>query len=703
MADPPLLRHLPAGADADALLDGFVEFVAANGISLYGVQEEAILEILDGSNVILATPTGSGKSLVAEAAHFAALAAGRRSFYTAPTKALVSEKFFALCHDLGSHNVGLVTGDASVNPTAPIVCCTAEILANRALREGPDTDVDVVVMDEFHYYADPQRGWAWQIPLLELGHCQFLLMSATIGPTSAFEIDLTDRTGRRTVTVRTSERPVPLDFEYRTTPLHESIEELLEGDRAPVYIVHFTQQAATERAQSLTSLKVLTKAEKAEVAEAIAEFRFDSPIGKDVRRYLGHGIGIHHGGLLPKYRLLVERLAQSGLLKLICGTDTLGVGVNVSIRTVLLTQLCKYDGRDTRILSVRELQQIAGRAGRKGFDERGSVWAQAPAHWIENRVAEEKAATDAKKRRKLVKRKPPEWGYVHWDDKTFARLVEGEPEPLTSSFDVSHRFLMSVLDRPGDGCAELRRLLTDNHEPRARQRHHIRRAIAMYRSLVDAEVVEELDEPDELGRKVRVTFDLQQEFALNQPLSLYAVEAIDALDPDHPEHALAVLTVVEAVLENPRVVLAAQLNRLKADLLAELKREGVEYDERMERLDELEHPKPMREFLYQTFDLFRAHHPWVGDDNVMPKSVARDMYERAMTFREYVNHYELKRAEGVVLRYLSDAYRGMVQNVPEAHQSDEVLAVTDWLGDTVRAVDSSLLDEWERIRDLAGE
>lgn len=697
MAELPLLDRLPSVDDPDAILEGFFDYLESAGIDPYPAQEEAILELLAGSNVILATPTGSGKSLVATAMHYAALATGRRSIYTAPIKALVSEKFFALCRDFGTDAVGMITGDGSVNPGAPIICCTAEILANMTLREGARAPVDVAIVDEFHFYSEPQRGWAWQVPLLELPNTQFLLMSATLGDTTRFETGLEDLTGRPTALVKSTERPVPLRFAYRTTTLLESVEDLIEANRAPIYIVYFTQREATEAAQNFMSTNVLTKEEKQAVKEELGGFRFDSPIGKDLRRFVGHGVGVHHAGLLPKYRLLVERLAQKGLLKLICGTDTLGVGVNVPIRSVLFSQLCKYDGQRTRVLRVREFQQISGRAGRKGFDDVGDVWAQAPAHVVENIKAARKAETDPKKRKKLVKKKPPERGYAPWSEDTFDKLVNGEPEPLDSSFEVSHHMLMNVLDRPGDGCAAVRHLLKANHEPRKRQRNHIRRAIGIYRSLIDADVVEHLDEPDEQGRTVRVTIDLQDDFALTQPLSLFAVEAIDALDDEALDHELNVLSVVEAVIESPRVILAAQLNRLRTELVNELKSAGVEYDERMEKLDQLEAPKPLQEFLYPAFDVFRRHHPWVGHENVEPKSIARELWERAMTFGEYVQFYGLKRSEGVLLRYLGDAYKGLVQNVPEQAKTDAVYDLTDWLGETVRQVDSSLLDEWERL------
>jgi len=713
------VRHLPPAPDPDALLDGFVDFVTGEGLSLYEAQETAILELLAGNNVILNTPTGSGKSLVAAAAHYVALAAGRRSVYTAPIKALVSEKFFALCRDFGAERVGMITGDARVNPDAPIICCTAEILANWALRDGADTDVDVVIMDEFHYYADPQRGWAWQLPLLTLEHCQFLLLSATLGPTQFFERELTRRTGRPSVLVTSPRRPVPLHFEYRHTTLHQSISDLLASDRAPIYVVHFTQRDATEAAQGYLSLDPLSKSEKEQVRAAIGHFRFDSPFGKDLHRYVLGGVGVHHAGLLPKYRLLVEKLAQEGLLKIICGTDTLGVGVNVPIRSVLFTQLCKYDGTDVRILTNREFAQIAGRAGRKGYDDEGHVWVQAPPHVVENLRADAKAGADPAKKRKVVKKKPPDRGYSHWTEDTYNRLVNGQPEPLTSSFRVNHQMVMTLLDRPGDGCAAVRHLMVDNHETRRRQRNHIRRAIAIYRSLVEAGLLETLAEPDDQGRVVRVMLDLQDEFALHQPLSLWALEAIAQLDDEltagreeggdaetplgAEEHALAVLTVIESVVETPGVVIAAQMELAKRELLAEMKSQGIEYEERMARLAEVEPPRPHKEWLYHSFDAFRVHHPWVGSDNVAPKSIARDLYEQVMTFREYVAHYGLKRSEGVVLRYLSDVYKAMVQNIPDEYKTDAIVDITEWLGEVVRHVDSSLLDEWERLRNPAPE
>jgi superfamily II RNA helicase len=684
----------------DDALDRFLAWTAERGFTLYPAQEEALLEVFSGAHVIVNTPTGSGKSLVALGAHVAALAGGMRSFYTAPVKALVSEKFFALCGDLGAENVGMLTGDASINPSAPVVCATAEIVANMALRSGAEAEIDQVVMDEFHFYGDPDRGWAWQVPLLELTRAQFVLMSATLGDMTAICRGLERRTGRSVTVVRSATRPVPLRFEYRRTPLNETIESLLAADQAPLYVVHFTQAQVLTHAQALTSAQVTTRAEREAIAAAIAGFRFAPGFGRTLARLLHHGIGVHHGGMLPKYRRLVERLTKAGLLRVVVGTDTLGVGVNMPLRTVVLSGLAKYDGSVSRLLSARELHQIAGRAGRAGYDSSGLVVVQAPDHVIENEQAAKKVAGDTRRTRKLVKSKPPR-GYVPWDEAVFDKLVASPPEPLVSQLRVSHATLLNVLDRPGDGCAALAKLVTDNDEPRAVQRRLVRQAISIYRSLVAAGALERLETPDEQGRRVRVTAELQPDFALDSPLSPFVLEAVPHLDRSAPTWSLDVISVVEATLANPAPVLVAQLDRVKTEALAALKAAGVEYEERIEALDKLEYPKPLRDWTYDLFDDYRLVHPWAADFNIQPKSVARDIYERAMTFSEYVAHYGLTRSEGLVLRYLSDVYKGLIRNVPDDLKTEELLDITEWLGELVRQVDSSLIDEWQHLATAA--
>src|SRR5580698_2687943 len=598
-----LTDQLPDGAEPDAVFAAFADWTEGQGLSLYPHQEEALIEIVSGANVILSAPTGSGKSLVATGAHFTALARDERTFYTAPIKALVSEKFFALCDAFGPAEVGMMTGDGSVNAGAPIICCTAEVLANIALRDGPDADAGQVVMDEFHYYADPERGWAWQVPLIELPKAQFLLMSATLGDVTRFKDDLIRRTGRPTAVITSAERPVPLVYSYVTTPMHETLEDLLTGKQAPVYIVHFTQAAAIEQAQALMSVNVSSKEEKARIAELIGNFRFSSSFGKTLSRLVRHGIGVHHAGLLPRYRRLVETLAQAGLLKVICGTDTLGVGINVPIRTVLFTGLSKYDGIKVRLLQAREFHQIAGRAGRAGFDTMGYVVAQAPEHVIDNERALAKAGDDPKKRRKVVRRRPPE-GMVSWGQPTFDRLVAADPEPLRSSFGVSHAMLLNVISRPGDAFQAMKHLLTDNDEDATARRRHIRRAFAIYRALLAGGVVERLDEPDEQGRRWRLTVDLQDDFALNQPLSPLALAAIELLEREAPTYSLDVLSVIEATLDDPRQVLSAQQFRARGEAVAAMKAEGVDYETRLELLDDVSYPKPLEDVLEAAYEIY---------------------------------------------------------------------------------------------------
>ncbi len=697
----PLLDRVPDSPDAvepGALLDAFETWVGEQGLTLYPAQEEALLEVVSGANVILSTPTGTGKSLVATGAHFAALANGQRTFYTAPIKALVSEKFFALISVFGAENVGMLTGDAAVNPQAPIVCCTAEVLANIALREGADADVGQVVMDEFHFYSEPDRGWAWQVPLLELPHAQFLLMSATLGDVTPFVDDLKRRTGRETAVVTSVTRPVPLSYEWAVTPMHETIEELLTTHQAPVYVVHFTQVSALERAQALTSINVCTREEKDRIAELIGGFRFSPGFGKTLSRLVKHGIGVHHAGMLPKYRRLVEQLAQAGLLKVICGTDTLGVGINVPIRTVVFTGLSKYDGRRQRMLKAREFHQIAGRAGRAGFDTAGTVVVQAPDHVVENHRLVKKAGDDPKKLKRVQRKKAPE-GQVTWTEEMFERLVAAEPEALVSRMRVNHSMLLNVIARPGNPAEAMRRLLQDNHEDARSRLRLMRLAAAQHRSLLAAGVVELLDPREEDGRRVRLVEGLQLNFALNQPLSAYALAVFDTLDPEAPTYPLDVVSVVEATLEDPRQVLSSQEHRARGEAIGEMKAEGIEYDERMELLDEVTWPKPLQELLEHTYGLYRQRHPWVGEDALSPKSVVRDMYERAMTFGEYVAFYGLTRSEGLVLRYLGDAYRALRQTVPDSVRTDELEDIIEWLGAVVRQTDSSLLDEWERLSD----
>lgn len=691
------LHEVPEDLFDEAVWDSFNAWIAHRSISLYPAQEEASLALLAGDNVILATPTGSGKSMVANAAHFISLARGQRSFYTAPIKALVSEKFFALCEIFGPENVGMMTGDATVNGSAPIIAATAEIVANIALREGAHAKIDQVVMDEFHYYSEPDRGWAWQVPLLELPHAQFLLMSATLGDTAWLEKDLSERTGRNTTYVGGSERPVPLDFHYVFTPIHETIEELLTERKAPIYVVHFSQREAAERAQALTSMKMISEEEKQRIVEEIGSFRFSTAFGKVLSKLLRRGIGIHHAGMLPKYRRLVEKLSQTGLLKVICGTDTLGVGINVPIRTVVLTGLAKYDGTRQRILKSREFHQIAGRAGRAGYDTEGTVIVEAPGHEIENAKLRRKAGDDPKRLKKLRKKAARD-GEVSWSEKTFQRLTTAEPEELHSQFQVSNSMLLNVVARPGDGYEHMKHLIRSNHDTRSKQNSDILTAVELFRGLVKAQVVERT--PDSPAyRPYTLTRELDRDFALNQPLSPFALAFLTLLDPESETYTLDVISTFEAILDDPRQLLQAQQSVERGEQIAAMKADGIDYTDRMALIEEVTYPKPLDEKLHDAFDVFVEGNPWAKEFHLSPKSVVRTMIEHAMTFSDLIATYSLSRSEGVVLRYLTDAWRTLSHSLPEQYLNDELEDIIIWLGELIRQVDSSLIDEWAQMAD----
>nr|WP_255447697.1 DEAD/DEAH box helicase [Schumannella sp. 10F1B-5-1] len=686
--------------DPDDFAEGFASWAAGRGLALYPAQEDALLELLLDRHLVLSTPTGTGKSLVAIAAHAIDLAQERRSVYTAPIKALVSEKFFALVELFGAERVGMITGDTRVNPDAPILCCTAEIVANAALRQGADAPFDTIVMDEFHFYADPERGWAWQVPLITLTRARFVLMSATLGDVGAIAGDLERRSGREVGLVTGVERPVPLDFRYELTPVQEEVESLLADGLAPAYLVHFSQAAAVERAQALASVRVADRAHRDRIGEAIAGFRFAPGFGASLNRLIRAGIGVHHAGMLPKYRRLVETLAQEGLLKVICGTDTLGVGINVPIRTVLLTALTKFDGTRMRQLSAREFHQIAGRAGRAGYDTAGEVVVLAPEHEIENAKAAAKAAANPAKAKKIVRKKAPD-GFVSWGPGSLDRLRAAEPEALQSSMAITAAMLINVIARGSDDGRgvfdDVRALVLDNHEPPERQRALARRALGIYRTLRASEVVAQEGGGFDGTARIRLTVDLQPDFTLNQPLSPFALAVLELLEMDAPGYALDVVSVIEATLDDPRAILSQQQFRARGEAVAAMKAEGIEYEERMELLEQITWPMPLEQLLGEAFEVFSSSQPWVRDFAVSPKSVVRDLWERGMSFPEYVAFHQLGRSEGLVLRYLSDAYRALRQTVPEEAKTDEVHELIDWLGELVRQVDSSLVDEWREL------
>lgn len=673
--------------------EAFTNWVADRGIELWPHQEEALMSLMVGDHVILGTPTGSGKSLVALGMHFMAMCFGETSYYTAPIKALVSEKFFNLVELLGRDNVGMITGDVHINTEAPVICCTEEILANQALREGPDALVHSVAMDEFHFFSDTDRGWAWQVPLLTLPKTQFLLMSATLGDVTQIADLLRRQTTRDVSNVTDAPRPVPLSYEYALTPLEGTVELALRKDEGPLYVVHFSQDAALTSAQNLASYGVATKEQREAVKEAMKGAQFSTAFGKTLKRLLGCGVGVHHAGMLPRYRLLVEKLAQQGLLPVICGTDTLGVGINVPIHTVVLTQLTKFDGRKMRRLRSREFHQIAGRAGRSGFDTEGVVIAEAPEHEIENHKAEVKAAGDPKKLKKIKKKRPPE-NFVNWNEDTFNKLIESVPEQLTPRMRITHSMVLAEVEQGGNARARVDQLIEDSLQPAEEKvKLHVR-AAELLQTLIDADVV--VHEVDENGEDVySVTMDLPEDFALDQPLSPFLLAALELLDPESPEYAFDLVSMVEATLEDPRQVLRAQERKARDAAMAEMKMDSVDYDERLERIADVAYPKPLEDLLDAAFSKYCDAVPWARDYCLRPKSVLRDMLESAADFKGYIQKLGIMRYEGILLRYLSEAFRGLDRTIPEDKRTEQLKDIIAWLGLIVRSVDSSLVDEWE--------
>ena len=716
---------------ADEAFERFLGWCDERGIELWEHQEEALMDLAAGDHVILGTPTGSGKSLVALGMLFLGMAQGRRAYYTAPIKALVSEKFFDLVEVLSRDNVGMITGDTHINTQAPVICCTAEILANQALREGEDTDVGVVAMDEFHYFADPDRGWAWQVPLLTLPHTQFMLMSATLGDVTQIADALEERTGRIVDRVTDAPRPVPLAYEYVDTALEGTVELALRRDEAPLYIVHFSQDAALATAQSLANFGIATKEQREAVKEAAKGTRFTTAFGKILKRLISNGVGVHHAGMLPRYRLLVERLAQQGLLPVICGTDTLGVGINVPIHTVVLTALTKFDGYKMRRLRAREFHQIAGRAGRAGFDTEGMVIAEAPEYEIENAKLIAKAGDDPKKLRKLKKKKPPE-GFVTWNKQTFERLCEAVPETLKPRLRITNSMVLSMVERGGDARARVSELIEASLQTPEEKLKLEARASEIFATLIDTGVVvrdevpggvdapSDTDAPSGAGTSSGVdapdgadapgdtsaptdaaprveyslTVDLPEDFALDQPLSPFLLAALELLDPESETYTFDLISMVEATLEDPKQVLRAQERQARDAAMAAMKADGVEYEERLERLQDITYPKPLEDLLDAAFAQYCTKVPWAADYELSPKSVLRDMLESAADFKGYIQKLGIARSEGILLRYLAEAFRSLDRTVPLEKRNDQLNDIISWLGFVVRSVDSSLVDEW---------
>lgn len=735
----PLFDLLPLTPDhklipidpEDALMR-YSSWVQSQGITLWPHQEEALLDLASNEHVILGTPTGSGKSLVAVGMCYFACTQNKTIYYTAPIKALVSEKFFYLVKLFGKDLVGMITGDCVINSEAPIICCTAEILAQDALRWETDSDIKLVCMDEFHYFGDKDRGWAWQVPLLVLKDTQFLLMSATLGDTTALAQKLKSLTQRDVSTITNAPRPVPLSYSYSTLSLEASVELIMQQRGVPVYIVCFAQSEAQKSAAALASFGISNKEEREEIKKELAGFNFSTVYGKELKRLLLCGVGVHHAGMLPRYRLLVERLAQKGLLPVICGTDTLGVGINVPIHTVVLRALAKYDGRRMRILNSREFHQITGRAGRSGFDTEGVVVSLATPYEIERLRARAKAANDPKKLKRIKVPKPPE-GYVGWSEHTFQKLIESEPEALTPRLKITHAMVLAEVMHGGAAYARLHALIKNSFQTAEEQEKLIHACQEIFATLMDAGVIvrEEAtgaaaqpgddtagDQPaagttsdtaattagDTNATVAADTWenasyalakDIPSDFALDQMLAPFVIAACELIDRESPNYALDIVSLVEASLENPPQIMKALVKEAKNKALPEMKMEGIDYEERMERLENVSYEKPLKELIDAAYTRYCAEVPWAKDFQLYPKSIVRAMLESANDFKGYVQKISISRSEGTLLRYLSDAWRVLAKTIPQEFINDDLERIISWLHMLIRTTDSSLLDEWE--------
>ena len=528
-----------------------------------------------------------------------------------------------------------------------------------------------------------------------------------------------ERTGRIVDCVTDAPRPVPLAYEYVDTALEGTVELALRRDEAPLYIVHFSQDAALATAQSLANFGIATKEQREAVKEAAKGTRFTTAFGKILKRLISNGVGVHHAGMLPRYRLLVERLAQQGLLPVICGTDTLGVGINVPIHTVVLTALTKFDGYKMRRLRAREFHQIAGRAGRAGFDTEGMVIAEAPEYEIENAKLIAKAGDDPKKLRKLKKKKPPE-GFVTWNKQTFERLCEAVPETLKPRLRITNSMVLSMVERGGDARARVSELIEASLQTPEEKLKLEARASEIFATLIDTGVVvreevpgdadapSDTDAPGGAGTssgadastdaaprvEYSLTVDLPEDFALDQPLSPFLLAALELLDPESETYTFDLISMVEATLEDPKQVLRAQERQARDAAMAAMKADGVEYEERLERLQDITYPKPLEDLLDAAFAQYCTKVPWAADYELSPKSVLRDMLESAADFKGYIQKLGIARSEGILLRYLAEAFRSLDRTVPLEKRNDQLNDIISWLGFVVRSVDSSLVDEW---------
>lgn len=441
--------------DGELELAFYDKFLWSRGLEPYPVQEQAISAIFAGKSLLVTVPTGTGKTLMAKAALFAAIGRGHRAIYTTPLRALTEEKYRELCEDFGDGNVGFATGDYKVNREAPIQVEVAEILWNRIVAEKHVSPAEVVIMDEGHYFNDPERGYVWEQSIIGLDpRTQLVILSATVGHPEKFcqWVEVTRRMPMALVDSR--ERKIPLVHEYREDMLIETVRGLAHSGDVPAIIFVFGREQCFEIARLIKSCRrFTTDEEKAKIEMMCDEALLPSGAAKELRPLLAHGIGIHHAGILPRYKQLVEQLALERLIRFVVSTETIAAGINLPARTVVFPALRKFIKKEARLVTAAEYHQMAGRAGRPQFDDKGLAITLAPEEIVselkkELKDAAKRPSYDESKVRKSVynraKSDAQRKGDIVWTPEVHAELVRGEPAELRSKTKISAEQVLAI-------------------------------------------------------------------------------------------------------------------------------------------------------------------------------------------------------------------------------------------------------------------
>ncbi len=441
--------------DGELELQFYEQFLWSRGLEPYPVQEQAISAIFAGKNVLVTVPTGTGKTLMAKAALFRAFHRNERAVYTTPLRALTEEKYRELCADFGEGNVGFATGDYKVNREAPIQVEVAEILWNRIVADKHVAPAEIVVMDEGHYFNDPERGYVWEQSMIGLDpRTQLIVLSATVGHPEKFVqwAEITRRVPMALVDSR--ERKVPLVHEFREEMLIDTVKGLAHAGDVPAIVFVFGREQCFEVARLVKSCRrFTTDEERAQVEKLCDEALLPAGEAKELRPLLAHGIGIHHAGILPRYKQLVEQLALERLIKFVISTETIAAGINLPARTVVFPSLRKFIKREPRIITAAEYHQMAGRAGRPQFDDRGLAIALAPEQVVSDLKKELKDAAkrpaydEGKVKRSVYGRARADaqkHGDVIWTPELHAELVKGEPAELRSKTKITAEQVIAI-------------------------------------------------------------------------------------------------------------------------------------------------------------------------------------------------------------------------------------------------------------------